>query len=43
MNLNEQEEPREYEKRLEALKSRDYSSEELEDWKRWAESWVYAR
>lgn len=31
---------REYERRIDRLKSRDYTEEELEDWKRWAESWI---
>ena len=39
-NFNDQEECREYEKRLEKLKSRDYTEEELQEWKSWAESWV---
>ena len=40
MNYNEDQEVREYEKRIQNLKSRDYTQEELEDWKSWAESWV---
>ena len=39
MNYDDQE-MREYERRLENLKSRDYTEDELEEWKAWAESWV---
>ncbi len=31
---------RAYEERLENLKSRDYTQEELDDWRAWAETWV---
>lgn len=31
---------REYERRLAELKSRDYTQEELEEWRVWAESWA---
>jgi len=31
---------REYERRIDELKSRDYTEEELEEWRTWAESWV---
>ena len=34
------EEYRAYEKRIDELKSRDYTEEELREWKAWAESWV---
>lgn len=37
---SENEEVREYERRLANLKSRDYTEEELEEWRAWAETWV---
>ena len=40
MSDAETHEYREYERRIDRLKSRDYTEEELEDWKRWAESWI---
>ena len=43
MNENDHQEYREYERRLDRLKSRDYTEEELQEWKRWAESWIYTK
>lgn len=40
MDYNDFNEVREYEKRIQNLKSRDYTEEELEEWKTWAESWI---
>ena len=37
---NDHQEFREYERRLANLKSRDYTDEELEDWRRWSEKWA---
>tara|TARA_B100000900_G_C20262603_1_gene586626 strand:- start:65 stop:196 length:132 start_codon:yes stop_codon:yes gene_type:complete len=40
MDYNDFNEIREYEKRIQNLKSRDYTEEELKEWKTWAESWT---
>lgn len=39
VDLNESNEVREYEKRIQNLKNQ-YTDEELTEWKRWAEKWA---
>lgn len=40
MDFNEHQEFRAYENRLNNYKSRDYTDEELEEWRQWAEKWA---
>lgn len=39
-NLSEHEEIRDYEKRIDALSSLNYSDDDLNEWKIWAEKWA---